>query len=350
MNLHLQLSLEADSGADPVFNSRLARVVNKLFTRVVKSEESGVGAFSSDSMDIAAVLCCLEDTLAHCDEVESRSNSDETVQSSRNQARVLITAILKARGGVDSIQSEMEDLGIDPQTSSLGVTLTSCASGMTFPGSVSPELSLSTSRDVASLVSALGSSQPGPEREEAIRALRRFKAEHGDDELNAHLQEVSAAFRQFVLEQLSEKPPTKVATASAASNSMSERIKSLRSKLNATEAVVQSAVDTAPRQPADISAGNIPTLRSGIPGPSPSKIPIPSSKIAGFGSTPSDSAPGPVTVKAFRERLAAAQEKRSIANVADGSSMTQPAAPSGGRAAALRARLQAVKRQSENGP
>ena len=96
LNLHLQLSLESDGSSDAVFNSRLARVVNKLFTRAIKSEEGGVGAFSNASMDVAAVLCCLEDTLVRCDQVERSSMGSDAVQSSRNQARLLVTAMLKA--------------------------------------------------------------------------------------------------------------------------------------------------------------------------------------------------------------------------------------------------------------
>ena len=333
LNLHLQLSLESDGSSDAVFNSRLARVVNKLFTRAIKSEEGGVGAFSNASMDVAAVLCCLEDTLVRCDQVERSSMGSDAVQSSRNQARLLVTAMLKAHDGMASIRSELENLGIDPLGSSLGNCFTACASGMTFSERDSPVISLSTSRDVASLVSALGSSQPGPEREDAIDALRLFKAEFGDEELNAHLQEVSAAFREFVLAQLSEeKPATAVTVESAGTSSMSERIKSLRSKLNATEAVVQSAVaDPTAAHPADSGAsGSIAALRSGIPGPSPSKIPSPSSKLTnGPANALSDASPGPTSVKAFRERLAAAQEKRS-----QPASAIQPSAPSGGRAAA----------------
>jgi hypothetical protein len=346
LTLQLQLSVSTDPSTDPVFNSRLARVVTKLFARVVKAEESSVAPFSSVSLDTEAVLCCLEDTMKTCDETDETATSEEAVAATRNLARALVVAMLKARGGPDSIRVEMNEVGISPLGSSLGNLVTSCTASMTFPEAA---VSGTMSQDVASLVSALGSAQQGSEREEAIQALRRFKEAHGDDELNAHLQEVSGAFRAFVLEQLNGKSTKAIATDSKGASSMSERIKSLRSKLNATEVVVQSAVETAaPRETAHIDVEKAPKVRSGIPAPSPSKIPSPTKTIA-TGVAKEETVAVPASVKAFRERLAAAQEKRTSASTSDPdeNAVAQPAAPSGGRAAALRARLQAVKRQSE---
>ena len=340
LRLHLELSFDTTAN-DQVFNSRLARVVNKLFARVVKAEDSCANPFSPSSVDTVAILRSLQQTLAYCDEAEDAPNAADAVKSSRNQVMVLLAALLKARGGDDAIRSEMESVGIDPFNSALGVSVTSCSSSLSLPKHSSSQIS-SSSRDVASLVSALGSSQPGSERLEAINELRRYKIEHGDKELNAHLQEVSAAFRDFVLDQLSEKETKSSSKEPSSANSMSERIKSLRSKLNATEAVVQSAVDKSATG-AMLSGGDTSgKVRSSIPGPSPSKIPSP--RVASAHPSVPSNVP---TVKAFRERLAAAQEKRSASS--DGTIATsQLMAPSaGGRAAALRARLQAVKKQSE---
>jgi hypothetical protein len=349
ITLQLQLHLGRDSVADPVFNSRLSRVVTKLFARVVKAEEAALIPFSPSSMDMEAVLCCLEDTLTACDKAEQNAHSEDGVTASRSLATVLVTAILKARGGPSSIRWDMQQLGIDPQSSALGAVVTQCA----------PELerldspSRVSSRDVASLVSAIGSARQGSERDAAISALRRYKSIHGDEQLNAHLTDVSAAFRAFVLDQLKVKPLAISGAESSNASSMSERIKSLRSKLTATEAAVQSAVDTADtkesRKP--VVEEQPTSFRSSLAMPSPSKLPAASSATTTTTTTtkmpaPSSSDAGPSSVRDFRDRLAAAQGKRSSGG-STGEGFVQPTAPAGGRAAALRARLQAVKRQSE---
>jgi hypothetical protein len=91
--------------------------------------------------------------------------------------------------------------------------------------------------DVAALVSAVGDAALGPEHDMAVAALRQYKDDRDEEALNNHLKDLSAAFRGFVLEQLSGQSEVHE-QEKVRSNSMSERIRSLRSKLNATEAVV----------------------------------------------------------------------------------------------------------------
>lgn len=350
--LHQQLSITSDASDDPMFNSRLSRVVTKLFTRVIKAEESSLQPFSSVSIDTEAVICTLEDALVACKKAEEAGIPEDAIAASKHLANILLLAILKARGETASLRSQMDELGIDPGSSALGKLVESCATELGLStsspvrGYSNDVVVSSVSADVASLVSAVGSAPQGPEREAAIDELRKYKATHGDAELNNHLTEVSAAFRAFVLEQLSENTSNNQAPEPSKASSMSERIKNLRSKLNATEAVVQSAVEKVP----DTTARDTTVIQeessfgSGIPQPSPSKLP----SLSAPSATTRPAGTKAASVRAFRDRLAAAQVKRTTGSEPESEGgIPQPTTTAGSRAAALRARLQAVKRQSE---
>jgi len=280
-------------------------VVTKLFSRVIKAEEGTPAPYDSNEFDNESILCCLEDSL-------DATLSGDGAEGNRNLAMLLISSMLKVRGESFSLRSELDELGIDSQSSELGNLLTTCATDLgIYPGSPARGTASGVAtRDVSALVSAVGSAQ-GEEREEAISALRGYTDMYGNDDLMEHLEQVSDTFREYILEQLSLKDDTvDAAPATTASESMSARIKNLRSKLNATESAVQPVAPEPASQPSQ------------------------------------DSAP---TVRAFRARLAAAQEKRasgttSTANTSVPES-TAEADSAGGRAAALRARLQKVKQQ-----
>lgn len=345
-----------------MFNSRLSRVVTKLFTRVIKAEEGGLQPFSSISIDTEAVLCSLEDSLAACSRAESLGKSSDAVSAYRHLSKNLVSAILKARGESASIRSKIDDLGIDYANSPLGQLVASCADELGLVSSDTPPPAASgaaPSKDVSSLVSAVGSAATAAERDAAIADLRAHKEAHGEEELNNHLVEVSAAFRAYILEQLAQSGKSGGGGGtgeSSTASSMSERIKNLRSKLNATEAAVQSAVDTEINlEKTTTTTTTSPPCRSGMKIPSPPKVSKSSSSSIGSSSSSSitagnhtSTAEGGPSVRAFRERLAAAQEKRSGGKVTTESNIpAQPTQSSGSRAAALRARLQAVKNQNE---
>lgn len=322
MTMQQQLCLKTDPMDDPLFNSRLSRVVSKLFARVVKAEEATPSPFAPPGVDLESIICVMEDTLSACEEAQG-TIATEAVAATKNLAIVLITAILKARGEAEKFRAQMEGLEIG-SGSSLGKLVGQVAEqmGITSPHTWSISRQQS-SVEVAALVSAVGEASVGAERDAAVSALKAYKAEYGDEDLNNHLTQVSAAFRTFILEHLSdnscdaEKPTP---------SSMSERIKSLRSKLNATELVVQSAVDQTRSSSSETDAA--PTASSGD-------------------DTTTETKPSTASshgVRAFRQRLAAA---RSASDTAEQSEISESTATAGSRAAALRARLQAVKRQTE---
>ena len=325
ITMQQQLCLKAHPSDDPLFNSRLSRVVSKLFARVVKAEESTQSPFVPPRVDLESIICVLEDTLSACEEAEGNIAS-EAIAATKNLAVVLVTAVLKAQGETAALKTQMEELGISAD-SSLGRLVADIADQM----GMAPTHAMTISRqpssvEVAALVSAVGEATVGFERDAAVSALKAYKVEHGDDELNNHLNHVSAAFRTFILEHLSAGTEPR-GTEKPTPSSMSERIKSLRSKLNATEVAVHSAVE-----------------RTRIGSPETTAVPNrdPEEDTATESNTTASRASD--GVQAFRQRLAAA---RSIPVVVEPKETPESTVSAGSRAAALRARLQAVKRQTE---
>jgi len=375
MTLQQQLSFESNDDEDiAAFNSRLSRVVTKLFGRVMKAEEGGPNPFSPDVLDMEALLCSIEDFLVACNEMkhDSAVNMRDAIDASNDMIKMLVSSIIKAHGGTSYMRGLMNELEIDPQSSTLGSVVCLCereAEGsesehfedaqqeaLTVESSKAPPSSTpvkAPSKDVATLVSALASAPQGPDRDGALEALRSYNAAHGEEELNAHLAQVSSPFRSFVEEQIGEDPsgPQKRASASTG-GSMSERLRNLRSRLQVTEVAVHNTVEVTPshqviplRRETIVPVSNIPSptkipsppkRASRLSQPSPSKLVRPSPpKIPGIAASS--------TSQSLRERLAAAQESRKT-----GSEPTTAAAAStsSGRAAALRARLEAVKKPS----
>jgi hypothetical protein len=329
--LQQQLSMNAHTSDESMFNSRLSRVVTKLFSRVIKAEEGDAKPFELDHFDTESIICSLEDSLVACSQAEQGGETADAAAASRNLATMLVKAMLKARGESFSLRGELDELGIDSTSSDLGKLLVSSATELgLYSGSPrGPPRGGVSNRDVSALVSAVGSASQGAEREKAISALKRYKEIYGDVDLIEHLEQVSATFREFILEQLSVNNAA-AAPAAIGSDSMSERIKNLRSKLNSAETSGQSAVSTTSENPSEANATNQDSI---------STLLQPTSSEAGQ----VESAP---TVRAFRARLAAAQGKRSTSTSSNAEASPMVSDSAGSRAAALRARLQKVKDQS----
>ena len=377
--LQLQLcTVGNETAADAAFNSRLSRIVTKLFVKVLKAEAASSRPFSPETIDLEAIICALEDMLvstAFAPGAPNRNRQD-AVETCSNMGRSLLIPILNARGkgGVEEFRAMMDDLGIHPRESKLALLVTSCEAELNYsantvedkiPPLVRVSPAKTPSMNIASLVSELGSAPEGPEREAAVAALRRYNELRGDEELHAHLSEVSEAFRAYILEQLDESPSSSekrrgVGDSNGHSIPMSERIRYLRSKLNATEVAVQSAVEPPP---ADMSKATLEAeATSKISAPStpsrkpvtearltPSRIPKMSSSVDSDRPTAvSDSTGGGVL--SLRERLAAAQKKRAAAAAEERESEDALGRSTSayGHAASLRARLEAVKRSKRD--
>jgi hypothetical protein len=330
MALQLKLSLDSSRNDGALFNTRLARVITKLFARVIKAEEGSEAPFSSSTMDVDAILCCLDATLEACDEAEHRTGSRDTLDPTINQAQVLIGSILRAKGGLLEVRSDMSRLKLS-LNSSLGHMVTSCAQSIDFS-----DLPVTEPSHVApSEVESLRIAPIDPERDDPMRN----KIEYNSDV--AATGQVKD-FRANISDQFSGKASV-LSGDSATRNSMSERIRKLRSKLYATEAVVQSAVVSGDSGDSQDGHTEFPAhVTSSAPNSSPKN-----GSTYAKASSLDTAAQASASVRAFRERLAAAQEKRSTGPGTDG--VAEGTLSAGSRAAALRARLQAVKKHSEGG-
>lgn len=343
--LALQQQLCSEEDGNP-FNSRLSRVILKLFIRVVKAEEGSDAPYSSSRIDMEALICAMEDALETSSEVGRRSANSEIAGANSEMVQHLVQSIYTVHKGSAVLFGYLEALEIDPRSSALWriIQLMESQTHSLPTENIAPQR---VSRDVATLVSALGNAPEGPEREVALHALLTFKATYGDEELNAHLRQVSSAFRSFIEDQLKERiNPSKHIDHESDGGNMSDRLRSLRSRLQATELALQTTVDDSQFSPeVYTSQDDSEEKLTEFPGEIPSSLQR-SSKL--LQPSPSRVAlAGTATSFSLQERLAMAQDNRKGTSLSGGLSSSS-VGTSMGRAAALRARLEAVKNKGKS--
>lgn len=325
--------LGAESPTEAAFKGRLSRIALKLFGKVIKTEESSITPYSSPDMDFEALLYTMDDMLAAAPSGAPRH------REARDMAVSLMTSILKFHSAAN-VREMIKELGMsasDDGVWSVVMGLDSHSSSEWHEESMHSSRSLPSvsapSRDVAHLVSAIGSAPEGPLRTAAVDELRRYRDKHGDDDLTSHLDNVSETFSEYIWEQLAlpAGSPSKSIPRDTLNLPMSARIRDLRSRLNMAEVAAPEV-------------GHLPLER---PNPSltPTRIPTPS-RIPRVGAADSSLS---TSALSLRERLAAAQ-----ASGLKATDLVEPTSDDlhqfvqSSHAAALRARLQAVKRQSQS--
>ena len=320
--------LEAESPHEASFKGRLSRIVLKLFGKVIKAEEAATTPYSSPAMDFEALLYTTEDMLA------AAPLDTQRHREARDMAVSLMTSILKFRSAAD-VRELIGELGMSAANDgvwSVVIGLDPCSPSKMPKESVPASPS---SRDVAHLVSAIGSAPEGPTRVAAVNALRHYREHYGDDALTLHLNNVSENFSEYIWEQLilPEVSPSKSLSRDTVNLPMSARIRDLRSRLSISDVAADDEGLLAPEQ-----LGLKPQLAL-----TPTKIPTPSRIPRSIAANNYRS----TTVVSLRERLAAAQATGLKA--ADEVGLTSDDLDqlnASSHAAALRARLHAVRKQS----
>ena len=315
------------------FNGRLSRIIGRLFGRLVKAEEAVAKPYSNVDMEtVVAVMC---DALDFCEQIPC--------EACKTMASNLVDSIVKSQKSVEPIRRIMASMDI-PASSPLTALIDSVAPAENARSSVVSESTPASSPDkkgpsVADLVTALGNSREGPERAEALAALRRHQAENGNEKLDAYLEEVSPAFRTFIKDQLASGVASP--SNSEASNSMSERLRKLRSRLQATDLTISTSVEEieppVPQRSRSVSTPGTPGDRFSTSRP-PSRLAMPSPSKAG----------GSVRSTSVRSRLAQPSPSRARSSATQGlrDRLGGSSTSSRGTAAAnLRARLEAVKQK-----
>lgn len=309
-----------------LLNARLSRVVTKLFARVLKAEDANKNPW--ENTDLRIILVALNNHFEACNEHEevAAASDLDAIGACSKVGKSLVESLVKAYPGATAIREVMKRTGIHPVSSALGIVLMEYApvDDESHSSHHSPPRPATPSKGVGALVSALGSAQSEDEREISLRDLRQYISEHGDSEFHAHLEEISPAFRNFILEQLKEVAAVteRVENESNASN-MAERLRNLRSRLPSNAA---------------------PKPQSRLPAPSPPKVSANSTAAASSShsvDTASVSSRSETSRQSLQERLAAVQQNRKNTLV-----QAETTSTAGSRAAALRARLQATKQKA----
>ena len=293
-----------DSDEERNMNNRLSRIITKLFVRVTKLEESSEIPFYREGMKYDELLLPLQNMLdasdvirinkgvnSCCELFGTTDNKNAPMFSCVAMATSLIGSFVKADISTASLLEAMKVKGIDPHNSLLARLLMCCrgdefSDRKDFVIEKSKETNYLVvnkeardNNDLAALVSAIGKANEGAERSEALLALRDYSSLHNLD-ISEHLAHLSTPFQAFILQQMkvlgtnensldhTTQAPTYqdkfgkesrikytntgpkggayIRSDSSGNLSkpraMSERIKFLKSKLNATEAAVQSAM------------------------------------------------------------------------------------------------------------
>ena len=358
-----QLAIEASSSLleyAKEFNGRLSRVISRLFVRVIKAEEAAGAPYSPDSIDMESIVCTMEDTLE-----SFKRNGGTANDACHDMVSNFAESVLKIQGDFVQLRKIMEDAGISVANSSLAAVLAplvpeEVATGLSveFVDTAKENSETVKVPSVADLVTSLGNSKEGTERDAALAELRRHKDEFGADELDAYLDEVSPAFRRFIEDQLAAGVSSP--SNSEASSAMSERLRKLRTRLQATERAVKSAVEEtdkdAPQSQMVARASKPNTLSlvsmSGSASSRSSRLTQPSPRASHFThASPSKRAssqsglalPSPSKIT----RASAAERLESPSKAADGPRERHVARSTRSErttaAANLRARLEAVK-------
>jgi cytoskeleton-associated protein 5 len=356
LSIQQQLCLEpSDDAESEAFHRRMSRVITKLFARVIRHEEGLSVPFSQDAVDLEALVCMMEDALVACNQAthENPKADQDTIQVCRDMTRSLVQAIIKAYGDPIHLLNVLDDLGIDSDSSDLGELVNSCAaegtSRITEAIKSLPASDAHKGPSIGELVSSFVNAKDEEERHTALVALRAYKKDHGAWDLKAHLEQLSPAFRAFLEDQLSAMEDSSPEKQSSESNaSMSDRLRSLRSRIAGNESkmksrdsgateVLEDTQPAVPLQSVQPSTKETATFKIGAESSTPSVVPlnhtttgVPSPSLRPTGLTrPSPSKLPPPG--SFRERLAATSTGGS------------PSHASSSRAAALRARLEAMR-------
>jgi len=285
--------------------------------------------------------------------------------------------ILKAKnsqGKIDELRQTFDEAGLH-STSQAGIAFSTCCQeqGLAplFKTTSLPPIDPSASYDVdylSELIYAVGGAEEDCGRVDAMEDLRDYLDAHKEIDIEAHLSGVSAPFRKYILEQLkspfrnlmtksdrsllsgfSSAPAAPGSSRSVVSEfsegkmSMSEKLRFLKNKINATEARLSNsetgAVDgSGPLSTSTPGPASIPPITF----KSPTAEVKPAVKIQSTSPEPNSA------MSSLRQRLAAAAVR---ANAKSPEAVISAQRPSSavGNAAALRARLNSVKRMSSIG-
>jgi len=376
-------------------HNRMSRIITKLFSRVIKAEESEDLPFSGKDLEFNCLLSALEDVLGRTcsvqgpngsnsitgNVIDSDFSSDDRMMPILTMGRTLMIHILKSKcstGRAEKVKNVIDTLKF-PKDSLTRRLYVSCCSELGLEKIVDVEKDKSPKEkspgrqrkgydvdQLSELIFAIGRAEEDEGRMYAFDDLREFMNKYEKVDIESHLSTISAPFRKYILDELKNPSPFRPPLSSSSrsvmsgisgsyiengaiknsmdtgtegkgrtSQTMSEKLRYLKSKISAAEATAQSVIDSSNVTEVDDSS----TLYSHQSRETSSIFRMEQKQRNGYTS--------------LRERLAATALKRanitaennSSNRSVSGSSTFEKAAL--GNAAALRARLESVRRIHE---
>jgi hypothetical protein len=323
--------------------------VTKLFARVLKAEETLDDPYNSSRVDVDLLVHSMESLLQRCKKAELGYAGDQQDQIRTCQKLVtdLVCSFLENSQGDGSLRKHLNCLGLNAGVSLLNDVITSCEKeiDLTSEPAVFREIRVEPR---PTNVSPLSTSQSmGPSKDFVHHAYSHPpsasspRLEQGNCEGHSHLHiGEPLSPRRTSIGTKSSVEETYEARFSQISNrnNVSERLRQLRSRLQATELAVQTE-NSPPESKSHVASTNSITRQSRLSAPSPTRLSLPTPSR---GRVPPSSSFSGSTTQSLRDRLVAAQDTRQ--------GQPEPASVSSSmsRAAALRARLEAVKLQGNH--
>jgi hypothetical protein len=340
MRLQQQLSLDAfNDTIDHEFCGRLSRIVSKLFARVLRAEETSDDPYATGHFDVCLLLRTMESVLIRCQEVESDFIGEqlEQVSACRKMVTDFIYSFLENYQGEKSLNKYFREIGLDMKTSLLSDVIALCEKefDLTDESAVVREIKVERRPTNVSPLSTTQSMGPAKDVGTMIQQI----SDKTDDTYDFTHRESHASpkLSSFTHEALNEVESSRHRVPIGSNRTdVSERLRQLRSRLQATEMSAQSEGSPSDRKNSESNVLSMPR-QSRLSAPSPSRISqsIPSRPRSIVDSNVS-------TILSLRDRLAASQDTRQpLAETTSTSSSMS-------RAAALRARLEAVKQQGNH--
>lgn len=347
---------------------RMSRIVTKLLARVVKAEENEIVPFSMKESHWGHLFATIEEVLAKCNSLSPQppSVADSTKMSDldsysgdhmspcRDEVNTFVHHVLTAKskqGKLMELRNTLEKSGIGEASFTGKMFSASCKSIGISPlfgptSRISYQTPTTKTYDddyLAELIFAVGGAEDDDDRVDAMDDLREYVDAHKDIDIQSHLSGVSAHFRKYILDQL--KSPFRpllrkserslfsgvdsiakgsssrsvISDWSASNMSMSNKLRILKSKINAAEA------NANPIQQPDPS-----------PPPPPNEY-----------NTASTSPEPSGHMSSLRQRLAEATERANARSPEPVKGKPRPSSATT-NAAALRARLESVRRANHD--
>jgi len=367
MKLCSSIDENAGQNENKTTNHRMSRIVTKLFSRVLKAEENEIASFSRRGFNLESVLKTIEETLIKCDalspprtssvaeasavsDLDLDSYSADKMAACRDLVNTFVMHLLKAKsdqGKIVELRKTLENAGLSKDSRTGKLFIASCTTIAISPifGPSNPEKS-PTNYDVdylSELIYAVGGAEDDDDRVDSMSDLRDYLEAHKEIDIESHISGVSAPFRKYILEQLhspfrplmrrssrsvlsglvstpGESSSRSVVTDWSEGNmSMTDKLRYLKSKINAAEQTANSVINNDSPPPRPPSTNEYKTH---------------------------EASPEPTThVSSLRQRLAAATERAKAKSPEPTKNKTRPSSAIG-NAATLRARLESVRRTS----